>query len=105
QEKKFWGHLYNYNTHNEYLEEALRHGIIGLTLLMLAFLFPVVLSIKHRNFLYFLFLITFMIACLSEVFLNRQKGVIFYAFFNALLFMYTMNKQSEKLSFKKFIIN
>jgi len=85
QDKKFWGHLYNYNLHNEYLEEMVRHGLIGLSLLLTAFLYPLVVSIKHKHYLYTYLIIIFMLACISESFLNRQKGVIFYAFFNALL--------------------
>lgn len=88
QDKKFWGHLYNYNLHNEYLEEMLRHGLLGLSLLLTAFFFPMGVSIKRKNYLYMYFLVIFMFACISESVLNRQKGVIFYAFFNALLFIY-----------------
>jgi len=85
QDKKFWGHLYNYNLHNEYLEEMVRHGLIGLGLLLLTFFYPLIVSIKHNNYLYTFFIIVFMLACISETFLNRQKGVIFYAFFNSLM--------------------
>jgi len=95
QDKKFWGHLYNYNLHNEYLEEMVRHGLIGLSLLLLAFLYPMVVAIKQKQYLYIYFILIFMLACISESFLNRQKGVIFYAFFNALIasqFIFTPNK-------------
>lgn len=85
QEKKFWGHLYNYNLHNEYLEEMIRHGVVGLSLLLLAFIYPLVVAIKQKNHLYVYFIFIFMFACLSESILNRQKGLIFYAFFNSLL--------------------
>lgn len=86
QDKKFWGHLYNYNLHNEYLEEMVRHGLIGLSLLLLAFIYPLITAVKVKNYLYVYFILIFMLACVSESFLNRQKGVIFYAFFNALIF-------------------
>jgi len=85
QDKKFWGHLYNYNLHNEYLEEMVRHGFIGLSLLLIAFLYPMIIAIKQKNYLYIYFILIFMLACISESFLNRQKGVIFYAFFNSIL--------------------
>jgi len=96
QDKKFWGHLYNYNLHNEYLEEMVRHGLIGLSLLLLAFLYPMVIAIKQKHYLYLYFILIFMLACISESFLNRQKGVIFYAFFNALLAVHLINTKPEK---------
>jgi O-antigen ligase len=98
QDKKFWGHLYNYNLHNEYLEEMVRHGLIGLSVLFLAFFYPLITAARHRNYLYVYFILIFMLACVSESFLNRQKGVIIYAFFNALIFSqvnYNSKKNSE----------
>ena len=95
QDKKFWGHLYNYNFHNEYLEEMVRHGLIGLSLLLVGFLYPMVIAIKKKQFLYLYFILIFMLACISESVLNRQKGVIFYALFNALIasqFIFAPNK-------------
>jgi len=95
QAKKFWGERYHYNSHNEYLEELMRHGLIGLFLLLLALIFPLFISIRQRHYLYFYFLFIFMIACLSEAILNRQKGVVFYAFFNALLFMSLLSRKNK----------
>jgi O-antigen ligase len=97
QRKKFWGELYHYNSHNEYLEELLRHGLVGLTLLLMALGIPLMLTIKRRQYLYSCFLIIFMFACLSEAILNRQKGVIFYAFFNSVLFMSSFSEKKNDL--------
>jgi O-antigen ligase len=97
QRKKFWGELYHYNSHNEYLEELLRHGLVGLTLLLMALGIPLILTIKRRQYLYSCFLIVFMFACLSEAILNRQKGVIFYAFFNSVLFMSSFSEKKNDL--------
>ncbi|GEO04620.1 hypothetical protein AAE02nite_22840 [Adhaeribacter aerolatus] len=96
QDKKFWGHLYNYNLHNEFLEEMTRHGLVGLVLLLLTLTFPLVLAIKRTHLLYMYFLLIFTFACITESILNRQKGVIFYAFFNALLAAPLVQNRNEE---------
>lgn len=105
QEKKFWGHLYNYNAHNEYLEEMVRHGFIGLSIFLLSLVYPLVMSIRYRQPLYTCFLLIFMFVCISESVLNRQKGVVFYAFFNALLTMPLIEAQTKKQAVTHFAPN
>jgi len=96
QKKSFWGYLHKYNAHNEYLEEMVALGLFGLSLLLASFFFPLLYSIKIKNFYYVYFILIFMIVCLSETVLNRQNGIVFFAFFNSLLFFSIYNEQNSK---------
>ena len=87
----------SYNAHNEFIEEALRHGLIGLFIFLSALLIPFYLSIyEHRSYLYFLFLLIFIIWSFTESTLSTQKGAVFYAFFNSLLFFNFIDKRKAK---------
>ncbi len=87
----------SFNAHNEYIEEALRHGLIGLFIFLSALLIPFYLSIyEHRSYLYFLFLLIFIIWSFTESTLSTQKGAVFYAFFNSLLFFNFIDKRKTK---------
>ncbi|OJJ18260.1 hypothetical protein BKI52_25905 [marine bacterium AO1-C] len=87
----------SFNAHNEYIEEALRHGLIGLFIFLSALLIPFYLSIyQRRSYLYFLFLLIFIIWSFTESTLSTQKGTVFYAFFNALLFFNFIDKRKAK---------
>ncbi|WP_026464816.1 O-antigen ligase family protein [Adhaeribacter aquaticus] len=99
QDKKFWGALYNYNAHNEYLEEMVRHGVLGLLVFLVVLFYPLIIAWRQKNWLYVYFLLIFIVVCISETALSRQKGVIFYAFFNALLLSsFSYNKKENELA-------
>lgn len=78
----------NKNAHNMYFETLISVGIVGLLLLFAYFVIPVVLWIKTRNFdiLYFTFLFIIAFNALFESLFEVQMGIIFFCFFNALLF-------------------
>ncbi|MCK4679165.1 MAG: O-antigen ligase family protein [Bacteroidales bacterium] len=74
------------NAHNQYLQTFLSIGVIGFWVLALYILLPMINAMKNRNLLYFLFLAIIGFNFLFESMLERQAGVVFYAFFNAYLF-------------------
>lgn len=75
----------NLNAHNQYLQTTLAIGLFGLFLLLLSFGAGIRLAIMYRSPLYLLFLLLFMICILTESMLEAESGVVFFAFFNALL--------------------
>lgn len=81
------------NAHNQYLQTFIALGLIGFLILILVLIFPLLLSFKERNTIYLLFLLLFGFNLLFESMLERQAGVVFYAFFNGILFYY-MNVNS-----------
>ena len=74
------------NSHNQYFQTFITLGVFGFGLLVALLLIPAWQSFRKRNYLYFIFLVIFLINMLVESMLETQAGVVFYAFFNVLLF-------------------
>ena len=69
----------NYNTHNQYINELLRGGVIGLLLLIIPQIILLYTNLKKNNTLSLMFLIAIISFCLVENILDRQVGVYLYA--------------------------
>ena len=69
------------NVHNQFLETFVGQGILGDMILLLLFIYPFIQSLKKQNYLFVLFLVLIGINFLFESMLNRQAGVLFFAFF------------------------
>jgi O-antigen ligase len=74
------------NAHNQYFQTAIAIGLLGLLVFLLSLFIPFYLACKSRNWIYLFFLLLVIVNFLFESMLERQMGVVFYAFFNALLF-------------------
>ncbi len=75
-----------YNYHSQYFQTISAVGILGLFLLLFSLLFPIYkLGYKKKKYLLSAFLIMFFISFISESFLEREAGVILYAFFSSFL--------------------
>ncbi len=96
---KEWLEYYeNYNTHSQYLEIILSHGLIGLLLFLGCFFIPIRLALKVKNIPYLLFITMVLIEFLIEVYLARQRGVAFYSLFISLLAPFTPLSKSTELN-------
>jgi O-antigen ligase len=73
------------NAHNQYLQTYLAIGLVGGAILLLALLIPLVLAMRHGELLYVQFLVLVLLCFLTESYLIRQHGAMFYATVNALL--------------------
>ena len=73
----------DYNAHNQYLQTWLEIGLLGLTFLLICLLLPWIKSGNRPSDISFIIIFSSM--CLTESMLNRQKGIIFFSFFFALL--------------------
>ena len=74
------------NAHNQYIQTTVAIGLIGGSVLLMSLLLPLYWALKRRNWIYVFFLMLILLNFLFESMLERQAGVIFYAFFNALLY-------------------
>lgn len=83
------------NAHNQYIQTAIALGIIGLLVLILYFVLPSVYAYKNDNLLYLILLALIGFHLLFESMLERQAGVVFYAFFNSFLFYFTVEKKQK----------
>lgn len=79
------------NAHNQFLQTFIELGVIGFVLLLLIFILPFYQAMKSGNSLYMLFLIIIALNILVESMLERQSGIIFYTFFNSLMFFNKRN--------------
>ena len=86
------------NAHNMYFETLISVGIIGVLLLLAYFIVPLVLWIKRKKFdmLYFSFLLMIGFNALFESIFEVQLGIIFFCFFNSLLFYMSFGTKTIK---------
>ena len=85
------------NAHNMFFDTMISVGIIGVLLLLAYFIIPLVLWIRLKKFdmLYFSFLLMIGFNALFESIFEVQLGIIFFCFFNSLLF--TLSFRPEPL--------
>lgn len=83
------------NSHNQYLQTSAALGFIGLISLIAMFLIPLIFAIRNKNYIYLFFLIIVGFSILVESMFENQAGVLFYTFFNSLLFLMSNRLSSE----------
>jgi O-antigen ligase len=81
--------------HNQYLQMMLAAGIPGLIILLSSFLFPAYFAFRKKKILYLAFILVFMAHNIVESMLERQGGVVYYAFFNLFLFYISFIRQDH----------
>jgi len=69
----------NYNSHNQFLETLFSNGLIGLFSILILIGRPLYLSVHNQNVLGVLTFFPFLIYGVTEVFLGRFQGVVFFA--------------------------
>jgi hypothetical protein len=72
------------NLHNQYIQNFSDLGIIGFALLLVILLFNIKNAIKNKDFVHFAFAILMISLFLTESFLWRQRGVVFFTLFYCL---------------------
>jgi len=72
------------NFHNQYIQNFSDLGIIGFALLLIIMLFNIKNAIKNKDFLHFSFAVLMISLFLTESFLWRQRGVVFFTLFYCL---------------------
>ncbi len=84
--KFYFASMYNrYNAHNEYLQVTLANGLPGLLILLSCIFYPLFhYREKFSGNIYFLFLLLFAVAGITESLLEVNKGIIWYSFFNSI---------------------
>jgi O-antigen ligase len=86
------------NAHNEFYQVFVSLGLIGFIVFSTQLIAPLIVSIKEKNSIYTFFLIIIILNFLTESMLEREAGVLFYAFFNAVLcFTFFQKKSNSQL--------
>ncbi|HEU5290201.1 MAG TPA: O-antigen ligase family protein [Cyclobacteriaceae bacterium] len=69
----------SFNSHNQFIQLLYSNGLLGALALILMISRPLYLSSKRENILAILILFPFLIYGMTEVFLGRYQGVVFFA--------------------------
>ena len=85
-----------FNAHNQFLETAIQLGIGGLLILILSTIIPLYRAWRQENVFYVVFILIFMLSCMTESMLESQSGIIYFAFFNSFLFMNEISGRSQE---------
>ena len=67
------------NAHNQFIQTYLSNGTVGLVALLIMIFRPLYLAFRQDNALTILILFPFLIYGMTEVFLGRYQGVVFFA--------------------------
>jgi len=84
----------NKNFHNQYIQNFAELGIFGFILLLLMLFFSLKNAIKTKDFIHFAFSILMISLFLTESFLWRQRGVVFFIMMYCLFNSRTLNQNS-----------
>ncbi len=88
EEKQIEHNLYdgygNKNFHNEYIQIFAEIGIFGLVLLVLMVVINIKNAIKKKDFMHISFAVLMISLFLTESFLSRQRGIVFFTIFYCL---------------------
>ncbi|KOS07094.1 hypothetical protein AM493_14405 [Flavobacterium akiainvivens] len=84
------------NFHNQYMEIYADLGIFGLILVLVLVVYNFVKAVKNKYFIHIAFSILMISLFLTESFLWRQKGVVFFTLFYCLFNDYKPLRQLKK---------
>ncbi len=79
-----WNYKSKANTHNQFLDIAVKLGVIGLFVFSLSFFCSIKIALIYDSKIYLIFLVIFILALLVENVLDRQKGIILFTFLNSI---------------------
>ncbi|MDF4201492.1 hypothetical protein PXD56_00905 [Maribacter sp. SA7] len=88
---------FGYDLHNQYLRQYMDMGILGIISLLILLFYPFILNsekVIYKNEINISFLILFGLGLLSESFLYRLKGIVFFTVVSSFLYL-------RSVSFKK----
>jgi O-antigen ligase len=88
----------NLNAHSQYLQTFIALGFVGFILLLSCLVFPSIHAFNKGNILIILFIALFAFHILVESMLERQAGVVFFAFFYSFFLSKLPEKSFQDLS-------
>lgn len=81
----FWGQVFHYNSHNQFIQFGLGTGLIGIILYSLILALGMKFSYQLKSIIALSFYTIVLLCSITESILERQQGVIFFVFFLVLL--------------------
>jgi O-antigen ligase len=74
----------NFNAHNQFIQVLFSNGLLGLTALLIIIMRPIFLLTRRQNIFGMLAFFPFLIYGISEVFLGRYQGIVFFVLLHQL---------------------
>lgn len=93
EEYNLYPGFYYYNFHNQYLQVFSELGLCGLLLLLFIFLLIFKKAIKTKDYFLLSFIILILVVSITESFLWRQRGMVFFITMSMLLMKNKKNYQ------------
>lgn len=75
-----------YNAHNEWLEEGIRHGLIGIMVYVVCFWMFFRRALQKKDKIYIQFLVIVTAASMTESIFSREQGVLMIALMNCFFY-------------------
>lgn len=88
----------NLNAHNQYVQLMLSNGMVGLIAFLMMMVRPLYLATGAKDLLGLLLLYPFVLYGITEVFLGRYQGVVFFGLVHQILIAYYANLPSAELA-------
>lgn len=86
------------NSHNQIIQIFFSNGVLGLISILIMMLRPLYLAFKHDDQMGILMIFPFLIYGITEVFLGRHQGVVFFALLHQVFisfYMYSRTRQTR----------
>lgn len=85
----------NYNAHNQFIETLFEVGIPGLAVMIILIGRPIYMAVQTQNIFGFLCIFPFLIYGMTEVFLGRYQGVVFFSLLHHAFISLLLQQRSE----------
>lgn len=83
----------SYNSHNQFIQILFSNGVLGLLSFTLLIVRPMFIASQNKNILTTLCIFPFLVYGMTEVFLGRYQGIVFFALLHQI---FILNMQTEK---------
>lgn len=90
-----------YNAHNQFIQTFVGLGLIGVISLLIIFIFFCLFFINKKSLIGLIFTLSSFILFLTESFLERQAGIVFFSFVICLIFT-ALSINNEAIFYKNY---
>ncbi|MFD2822498.1 O-antigen ligase family protein [Lacinutrix iliipiscaria] len=85
----------NYNSHNQFFEYLVSHGIIGLLCFITLLFILIKMTTKNKDYINLLLIMCFIVSCLTESVLERTLGVKYFSILIAFILLNHIKKHKQ----------
>ncbi|EAQ43174.1 O-antigen polymerase [Polaribacter sp. MED152] len=97
---KLYSGMVGIDFHNQYLQLIAEVGLLGLFIILMIFMLSIKKAVTERDLLFFSFSVLLIFVCITEIYLARQRGLVFFVT-TTLLFVYGKKIQHKIIKYNK----